>query len=325
MRHHRPEGVANGEFHALQRLGEGPDLVDLDQDGVGGCRLDAAGQSLAVGDEQVVAHQLRSRPQRGGQLRPAVPVLLGHAVLHRHDGIGVAELPELVDHLIGVEGAPLAGQHVAAVGEELRGRHVQREGDVVAQRQAGPPGGLGQQRDRVGVGGQVGGEAALVAQTGGQAPGPQDSGQLVIHLYAPDQGLGVGGGPDGHHHELLEVDVVAGVRSPVDDVHHGHREHVGVGSAHMAPQRDLEFGRRGPGRGQRHAQDGVGAQARLGVGAVGVDERHVHGPLIRGVQTPHRAGQLADDVRDRAEYAPAPQAVAAVAQLDRLERPGGRP
>ena len=34
------------------------DLVQLDQDGVAGTQLDALGQTLGVGDEQVIAHQL---------------------------------------------------------------------------------------------------------------------------------------------------------------------------------------------------------------------------------------------------------------------------
>ena len=29
-----------------------------------------------------------------------------------------------------------------------------------------------------------------------------------------------------HHHELLKVDVVIGVRSAVEDVHHRHRQHA---------------------------------------------------------------------------------------------------
>ena len=56
--HHRGEAGAVGDFHRLQRLGQGADLVDLDQDGVGGAGRDAAAQALRVGDEQIVADEL---------------------------------------------------------------------------------------------------------------------------------------------------------------------------------------------------------------------------------------------------------------------------
>jgi hypothetical protein len=41
-------------------------------------------------------------------------------------------------------------------------------------------------------------------------------------------------GADGHDHELLEVDVVVGVRAAVDDVHQGHGQHVRPRAADIA-------------------------------------------------------------------------------------------
>ena len=45
-----------GGLDGLERLGERTDLVDLDQDRVGGTQLDALLEALGVGDEQVVDH-----------------------------------------------------------------------------------------------------------------------------------------------------------------------------------------------------------------------------------------------------------------------------
>ena len=45
-------------FDGIQGLGQGTDLVNLDQDGVGNLQIDALGQTLGVGYEQVVPYQL---------------------------------------------------------------------------------------------------------------------------------------------------------------------------------------------------------------------------------------------------------------------------
>ena len=84
---------------------------------------------------------------------------------------------------------------------------------------------------------QVRGEAALVADRGGQAPVVEHRLEHVVRLGAPAQRLGEAGGADRHDHELLEVDVVVGVRAAVEHVHHRHRQHVGVGAADVAVQR----------------------------------------------------------------------------------------
>ena len=47
-----------GDAHAVERLGERADLVQLDEDRVGGPARDAAAQALDVGDEEIVADEL---------------------------------------------------------------------------------------------------------------------------------------------------------------------------------------------------------------------------------------------------------------------------
>ena len=74
----------------------------------------------------------------GDQL-PAVPVVLGHAVLDGDDRVAIHQAGLEVDHLGGGELAALAFQHVdAALGvEDLGGRRVQRDADLLAERVAG--------------------------------------------------------------------------------------------------------------------------------------------------------------------------------------------
>ena len=128
--------------------------------------------------------------------------------------------------------------------------------------------------------GQVRGEAALVADGGGEAAVVEHRLEHVVGLGAPAQRLRPARCADGHHHELLEVDRVVGVDAAVDDVHHRHGQHVGVGAADVAVQRQLQLVGGRPGDGEAGAEDGVGAEAGLVVGAVEVEQGLVDEPLV---------------------------------------------
>ena len=131
VRHHRRVAGAVGHIDGGERLGQRADLVDLDQDRVGGAFLDAAAEALDVGDEQVVADELQALAELVGRQLPALPVVLGQAVLDRHDRIGVDELGEIVDLLLDRAGLALAGIDIGAVLEELARGRVERDGDVL--------------------------------------------------------------------------------------------------------------------------------------------------------------------------------------------------
>ncbi len=123
------------------------------------------------------------------------------------------------------------------------------------------------------------------------------------HLAAATDGVGEGIEAQGHDHELLHVNVVVGVRAAVDDVHHGGRQQAGADAAEIAEQRQAGVGRRGMGRGQRNAEDGVGPQLALVLGAVQIDHPPVQGGLIQGVHAGQFVGQNVVDVVDRLEHA----------------------
>ena len=129
---------------------------------------------------------------------------------------------------------------------------------------------------------------------------------------------------DRREHELLHVDVGVGVRAAVEHVHERHRQHVRVRAADVAVQREIGFVGGGLRRGQRHAEDGVGPEARLAVGAVERDQLVVEQALVGGVEADDGVGDLAVDVLDRGAHALAAVALAAVAQLVRLVRAGAR-
>ena len=116
------------------------------------------------------------------------------------------------------------------------------------------------------------------------------------HLGAAAQGFLEGGRGDGHNHELLDLHVVGGVRAAVQNVHHRHGQLLGVDAADVVVQGQAHALRGGLGAGQRHAEDGVGAQIGLVGGAVQLDELLVDGGLVEYVLADESVGDDGVDV-----------------------------
>jgi hypothetical protein len=135
------------------------------------------------------------------------------------------------------------------------------------------------------------GETALVADRGAQAaPCParfSAHGRLRRRSAAPRRSCA----PDRHDHELLDVDAVVGMGAAVEDVHHRHRQarqgpppSARRGTAAFRPARPPSAWAHG----QRHAQQGVGAQAALlGVPSSSI-RRRSSACLIGGVRAEQR-------------------------------------
>jgi hypothetical protein len=82
------------------------------------------------------------------------------------------------------------------------------------------------------------------------------------------------------------------VRAAVEDVHHRDRQQMSV-LVEVAPARPLVLGGLGASGGHRDAEDGVGAEPSLVLGAVEIDERAVEGSLVGRVAAADRVGDLA--------------------------------
>jgi hypothetical protein len=85
VRHQLGVPAAPARRDRLQRLGDGADLVDLDQRRVPDAAGDGVGDDGRIGDEDVVADELDPVAQPGGERGPAVPVVLAQAVLDQPD------------------------------------------------------------------------------------------------------------------------------------------------------------------------------------------------------------------------------------------------
>ena len=183
---------------------------------------------------------------------------------------------------------------------------------------------LGDQVEGSPVAVQVGGEAALVAEPGRQALLLQHRLERVVDLRALAQRLTEGRRPDGRDHELLDVHVGVGVRPAVEDVHHRHRQQVGVGATDVAEQREGRGLGGGVGDRERDSEDGVCAELGLVGRRVEVEHRLVEESLLVGFEALDRRCDGLEDALDGANRALAEVAVAAVAQFDGLECARGR-
>ena len=126
-------------------------------------------------------------------------------------------------------------------------------------------------------------------------------------------------GADRHDHEFLEIDRIVGVDAAIDDVHHRHRQEPRRGAADIAIERQAIGGGRRLGDGERHAEDGVGAEAAFVGCAVERDHGLVDLDLGLGVHAAQGVENLAVDGIDRVAHALAEIApLVAVAQFDRL-------
>src|SRR6266850_4344958 len=88
-----------------------------------------------------------------------------------------------------------------------------------------------------------------------------------------------------HNHELLEVDVIVGVRSAVDDVHHRHRQRACIWSTEIFVERDLKVIRRRACGRKGDRQQRICPQLGLCGTAIERDEHTVDLRLIQRIHT----------------------------------------
>ena len=205
---------------------------------------------------------------------------------------------------------------------QLARRRVQGDEDVLARPVTRGLDALDEDPQRRLVRVEVGREAALVADRGGEPAAGQRPLEGVEDLRAHAQGLGERRGAGGNDHELLEVDGVVRVRPAVEDVHHRHGQDPRGVAAEVAPERQGLLGRRRVRGRERHAEDRVRAETTLARCPVEVDHEPVEAGLVGGVVAVDGPAELAVDVRHRPLHALAAPPLAAVAQLGGLELAG---
>ena len=239
VRDHDAPAVRLRELRGLNGLRDRADLVDLEQETVAGLLLDGGLDAEGVGDREVVADDLDAGV--GGEVRPCLPVVLVEGVLNRDDrvflDVGEVEVGELLarEPLAGVGVGVLEVEVVLAVLVELGRGNVERDLDLALV--AGLLDGLREELERLVGARDVRGEATLVTNVDGcaryQLLQPRGSTHVrtidtvllgddllesVVGLGTDLHGLGEGSSTGGAKHELLESELVAGVRATIDNV-----------------------------------------------------------------------------------------------------------
>ena len=213
----------------VERLGERADLVHLDEDRVRRRRrsMPCCSRSTLVTNRSSPTSWHAVAEPLGEQL-PAVPVVLGQAVLDRDDRVAVAQLvverrPARRQSSV----APLAGQVVARRRGRTRSWPGRARSPIRVARGRRASAASRMAAIASSLDGQVRARSRprrRPRSTGrARAAAPSARGRSRRRSAAPRRTTSA---PDRHDHELLQVDVVVGVRAAVDHVHHRHRQHV---------------------------------------------------------------------------------------------------
>ena len=126
----------------------------------------------------------------------------------------------------------------------------------------------------------IGGKAAFIAYGHTHAFVMQYLFERMEHLCPLAQGLFESGCTHRNNHELLQVQVVIGMRAAVDHIHHGNRHLHCRHAAKVAVQRKAGFLCRRAGHRHGHGQHRVSTQATFVFGAVQVNQGLVQESLL---------------------------------------------
>lgn len=320
MGDHDTPVVGVGVLSGLNGLGQGTDLVDLQQKSVARLELDGLLDAEGVGDSQIITDNL----EVGGlvEVAPGLPVVLSEGVLDGDNGVlGSQRLVEIGQLLVG---EPLGGVGVGVLEVqivllgvglvELAGGNIHGDGDLAGV--AGLLDGLGDEVKSLLSSLDIGSDTTLVTNvTSGLAVlllG--QSLQLLVDLSTLTETLGerLGGAVNSvsfhfpfysrvysacfiwgkkdllrDNHELLEGQTATGVGATVQDVLEGNGEDVGllgtgkVGNVNV--ERDTLLGGGSLGNGQGDTKDGVGTKVTLVGSAIELVQELINLSLVLDV------------------------------------------
>lgn len=141
------------------------------------------------------------------------------------------------------------------------------------------------------------------------------------NLRPAAQCFGKVGRANRHHHEFLKVDAVVGMNTAVENVHHRHRQQIGVDPADIAIEREPKSVGGRLRRCKTDTKDCVRAEAGLVLCSVEGDQLLVERDLVLCIHANDGLGNRSVDRLDRLHDAlPAPAALVIVAQFNSLVR-----
>ena len=137
MGRHRPETCRICHANGFERLGQGANLIQLDQNRIRTPLGDTTLQDLWIRHEEIVPDELDLVPKRFRHERPAIPIVLRQTVFDGDDRIARHPICPEIDHLRGIELSALTRQMVDAVLVELARRRIESDRNILARLVAG--------------------------------------------------------------------------------------------------------------------------------------------------------------------------------------------
>merc|ERR1719411_991394 len=290
VRHHSSPALGLSHVVSLDGLSHAADLVNLEQEPVAGLLLDSGRNSLWVGDQEVVSHDLDLCA--GSQLGVPLPVILVKGILNTDNRVVLDETLVHLEQLIRCDPVLLLSlrvlevQVVLAVFKELAGCDVHADHDLSLVTSLLD--GLDHKLQGLAIVLEVGGEATLVTDSSGVKSVLllDESLEVVVELRSHSHGLAEAGGSKGQHHELLHGELVAGVAAAVDNVEAGHRHHHVLHASeisNVAVKRNTLVGGSSLAHSHADAEDSVGAELGLVLSTVKGEHEAVNLLLLDGV------------------------------------------
>lgn len=291
--HDTPLGVVR-VVGGLDGLGDGTDLVDLEEEGVSRLLVNGSLDSDGVGDSQIITDNLDVGG--GDKVRPGGPVILSEGILERSNGVLGDELGVVSSKLLTSLPQRLVGVGVLEVKVVLVGLLVVELGrcgidtDLDLASVTGSLNGLHDEVKSLLSGLNIGGNTTLITDvTGGSTVlllGERL--ELVVNLGTGSERLREGLEASGGDHELLDGESATSVRTTVQDVKEGNGEDIGLGGlsqrSDVLVKRDTLLTGTGSGSGNGDTKDGVGTELGLVLGSVKLEEELVESSLVLDVE-----------------------------------------
>src|SRR5258708_10421218 len=216
------KGSAFSHLNSFKRFGEGANLIEFNQNRVGGLLLDTTLEAGGIGYKKVIADQLNAVAQALAEQLPTVPVVFAEAVLDGDNGIFRDPLFVQINHFTGAKRTSLTCQIILAVLIEFRGGGIHTQENIHAWLITCRLNGCHDHFQCFAVGAEGGSETTFITDIGIQLFTMKDLFQPLVDLSAHTQGVTEGGSAYGKNHVLLHIAGIVGVFTAVQNIHHGN-------------------------------------------------------------------------------------------------------
>ena len=295
MGSNRSVTMTMSHLNSIKGLSKRTNLVYLDKDRVGSTHLDTLFQELHICNKEVVTYQLATVANGSSQLHPVVPIVLIKTILNRIDRILGNQFLQEFDLLFSsqflairillltiLQLAVIIIPLTILLNGKLTGSTVHGYLHILSWLIASILNGLTDALECILDTIECRSKTALITYGSRKAAALQQFRQCMEHLSTHADGLLLGRSTHRTDHELLEGDRCIRVSTTINDVHHRNRKGVGIATADVAIQGDVQILGSSMCHSQRHTENSICTQVRLGLGTVEFQHLVVNGALFQG-------------------------------------------